>query len=170
MITVIYSTITGNTEKVAKSIYESLKVEKEIFNINDIAQKNFEKSDIIILCYWCSRGTADSKTLGFLDKVKNKKIIAVGTLGAYVESEHGQKMAERVKEKVMEKNEYIGKFVCRGKIDPKRTEKRLSLPKTDKHFLDEEGYKRHLSSRVHPTQEDLSNAIDVVQNILKDCM
>ncbi len=166
MITVVYSSLTGNTKRVAEAIFSSIEGDKEIIKINEVDSERLENSDKIISCYWCSRGTADPKTLEMIGSLKDKKIIAVGTLGAYEDSEHAMKMKQRVKIAVEENNIFLGEFVCRGKIAEERTERRMKLPKTDKHYLGEEGYQRHLSSRKHPTEDDLKNATETVHNIL----
>ncbi len=168
MITVIYSTITGNTKKVADAIYANIKEKKQIINIDEMNYKKIEQSTLIVLCYWCARGTADPKTLKVLERLNGYKIIAVGTLGTYVDSPHGLRMRERVKKHIEENNHFLGDFICRGKIAEERTERRRKLPTSHKHYLDDEGYKRHLSSRKHPTKEDLQNAENTVEKLLQE--
>ncbi len=167
MVTVVYSSLTGNTEKVARAIFSEIDSDKKIVKINDVNVNELNESDIIISCYWCARGTADKKTIDLIENLKGKKIIAVGTLGAYDDSEHALKMKSRVKELVEKENEFLGEFACRGKIAEERTERRRKLPQTDKHYLNEAGVQRHISSRVHPTEDDLKNAVVAVNKALE---
>lgn len=166
---VVYSSLTGNTKKVAQSIFDNLAEKKIFLNVCDIHnyKENFSNRDIFVICYWCRKGTADDMSLKFISSLENKKVIAVGTLGAYVESDHGQTMLKKVRETISEKNIFLGEFSCRGKIDPARTEKRRLLPIDSPHYLDEEGFDRHISSRKHPAEEDLKNAVNEVSKILR---
>lgn len=162
--TLVYSSLTGNTLKVAKAIYEAC---DEITNMYSVKDKDIhiDENDVLVVCYWNSKGTADVNTINFLKQQKGKKIIAVGTLGAYPDSEHAVRMKARVKQLIEENgNEWLADFCCQGKIDPARTERRLAIPEGQPHHLDEEGYKRHLESRKHPNEEDLRLAIEVVKN------
>lgn len=156
-IAIIYSSITGNTEKVAQAIYDSLPGEKYLFKtMHD--QYNVEEFDIILIGYWCRKTFMDTLSLNLLRQIKGKKVGAFGTAGMYPDSEYGYQCRARVKEVISLENEFIGEFLCQGKIPEERTQKRMVLPKDDPHYLDEEGVKRHLESRKHPDAQDLCNA------------
>ena len=158
-IALVCSSLTGNTKKVAVHI---LKENEEIQYMSDIEDVEFERLNMfqtIILCYWNIKGTADMKTQTLIQKLHQKKIILIGPLGAYPDSAHALRMKERVKDLCEESgNEVIASFCCQGKIDPKRTEKRRLIPKGQPHYLDEEGYQRHLESRKPPDEHDLGMA------------
>ena len=50
---VVYSTMTGNTEKVAKAIFEVIEEEKEIKNVAEIENSEYHKKfDKIIFGYY----------------------------------------------------------------------------------------------------------------------
>ena len=165
--TLVYSSLTGNTEKVAKAIKENVQGIEGLQKIETLSA-DIQDYDAYIVCYWNARGTADPKTLKFLASITNKKIIAIGTLGAYPTGEHAMRMKARVKEVIeSHHNTLIADFCCQGRIDPARTEKRRLIPKGEKHHLDEEGYKRHLESRLHPNELDFENAIAVVKQGMK---
>lgn len=166
MVQVIYSTLTGNTQKVAEAIYDSIDGDKHISNIKALELDKLSPRDVLVICYWCSRGTADADTTQLIKELSGFKIITAGTLGTYDDGREAAMMKERVREAVTAGNTYLGGFVCRGKIDPARTEKRRLIPKGQPHYLDDEGYKRHLSSRIHPTDKDLKNAQGFVNGIL----
>lgn len=163
---IVYSTVTGNAKKLADSVYENIEGCAEPRNIKDVEEAFLEDYGTYIFCYWCRRGTADPMTISLLEKMSNKEVIMLGTLGAYPDSPHGIGLKTRVQELVEKKNRLLGNYICQGKIDPARTEKRLKIPKGEPHHLDEEGYKRHLESRKHPDAQDLKNAILTVKDAL----
>lgn len=170
-VIIVYSTLTGNTQKVAEGIYDRIKqqqnIEIKITNLAD-SSEDMTPYDLVVLCYWCRRGTADPRTMAFIETVKDKKIIAIGTLGAYPNSPHGEMLKVNVKKLIEEKNIFIADFTCQGKIDPQRTQARLKIPKGQPHHLDEAGYQRHLESRKHPDMNDIENACQVVMEVLKN--
>jgi len=155
-IAVIFSSITGNTKKVAEAIYSILPEEKFIFQNPNI--ECLEKFDVILIGYWCYRCFMDPLSLALLKKITGKKVGAFGTAGVYPNSQAGIKCSERVKEAISSKNIFIGEFLCQGKIPEERTKKRMMLPKDNPHYLDVEGLKRHIESRNHPNEVDLENA------------
>ena len=101
---IIYSSKTGNTKKLAEAIYNTLPQNKcdyygTVDKIDDVL------SNVIYIGFWTEKGNADHLTIDFLNKLKNKKIFLFGTAG-YGESE-----------KYFEgSNTIIGTFMCQGKM------------------------------------------------------
>ncbi|VEU81192.1 flavodoxin family protein [Haploplasma axanthum] len=166
-IALIYSSLTGNTEKVAKAIFDSLPGEKALFR-NKKDNYNLDDFDIIIIGYWCRRTFMDPLSIDLVKKIKGKKVAAFGTAGMYPDSKYGELCRERVRNIIEEENEFIGDFLCQGKIPEERTNKRLNLPKDDPHYLDEEGLKRHIESRKHPNNEDFIAAQEAFRKIISN--
>ncbi len=166
-IGIVYSTLTGNSKKLADFIFENYQKKCDApVDIRHLDENALKAYDTLILCYWCKRGTADPLTVNLIQKLSGKKLIMIGTLGAYPDSPHGSKLKVNIRELVQTANTLLGNFTCQGKIDPARTEKRLLIPKGEPHHLDEEGYKRHLESRRHPDEADMQNALLSVHKAL----
>ncbi|HHQ8779924.1 TPA: flavodoxin family protein, partial [Clostridioides difficile] len=51
---ILYSSLTGNTKKIACSIYEAIQGKKEIKNISELVDDSidYENYDIVFLGYW----------------------------------------------------------------------------------------------------------------------
>ena len=77
---IIYSSKTGNTKKLAETIYNTLP-KNECDYYGEINKINEELSDVIYIGFWTEKGNADSLTLEFLKNLKNKKIFLFGTAG-----------------------------------------------------------------------------------------
>ena len=82
---IIYSSKTGNTKKLAEAIYNTLPQNKcdyygTVDKIDDVL------SNVIYIGFWTEKGNADHLTIDFLNKLRNKKIFLFGTAG-YGESE-----------------------------------------------------------------------------------
>ncbi|QTA37533.1 flavodoxin family protein [Thermosipho ferrireducens] len=166
-ILLTYSSRTGNTEKVAKAIYEVMP-EGTTFKKMKTVDELLEQHDFIILGCWIDRGTANKEALEFIKKVKNKKVAFFFTLGAYPDSKHAKDSADRIRNLLKENNnEVLGEFYCQGKIDPKLTEKFKSLPLDHPHTMTPERLKRHEEAAKHPDEKDLSRAKETFINIVK---
>ena len=77
---IIYSSKTGNTKKLAEAIYNTLPQNKcdyygTVDKIDDVL------SNVIYIGFWTEKGNADHLTIDFLNKLKNKKIFLFGTAG-----------------------------------------------------------------------------------------
>ncbi|MDN5341991.1 MAG: hypothetical protein PWP28_866 [Oceanotoga sp.] len=166
----IYSTLTGNTKKVAESIKEVMPENTDFISIDEAKNiENFDDYDFITIGYWVDRGTADKKTLEVLKNIKNKKIAFFFTLGAYPDSEHAQKCVDRFEELMKNNNnEVLGHFHCQGKIDPRLAEKFKNLPPDHPHAMNEERKKRHAEAAKHPNDEDFQKAKDTFLKILSN--
>ena len=56
---VTYSTLTGNTKKVAEAVFEAVSGEKEIMDIKSI--KETDGYDRILVGYWVDKGDANEE-------------------------------------------------------------------------------------------------------------
>lgn len=168
---IIYtSSITGNTRKVMDHIATGIEEVGQIERYNTAlwAADPFELSeaDLHIVGFWCRRGSLDDASLQLLKALAGKNVLLIGTLGNYPDSPYGKRVIERVNE-VATSCKRLGTFLCQGKIEESRTEKRRSLPKDHIHYLDDRGYQRHLDSRSHPDSKDLEDALSYVRSILQ---
>ena len=115
---VTYSTLTGNTKKVAEAVFEAVSGEKEIMDIKSI--KETDGYDRILVGYWVDKGDANEEAKKFMETLKNKKVGTFGTLGAYPDSEHAQKCVEKISGALKANNNMVvAEFICQGAIDPK---------------------------------------------------
>ena len=162
---IIYSSATGNTKKVA---YEILKGMPEGTKIYDLKELNDEvNDDNLILGYWVDRAQPNKEMLHFMETLSNKNIITFGTLGAYPDSEHGQITKKNVTEILEKNNTVLGNFLCQGKINPKITEMFKKASADSPHQMTEERLKRHAEAAKHPNEEDFEAARDFVKQILE---
>lgn len=120
-VQVIYSSLTGCTEKVANAIFNGINVEqKTIHNLKDGAP--VLDGDIILLGYWCNIGGPNDEMKAFLQTVKGKAVGIFCTLGYYADSVHARDTVEAGLKLVQENNEIIGSFVCNGAVAHTQTD------------------------------------------------
>lgn len=126
---VVYSSKTGNTKKLAEAIVEGLP--KEACEYFGEAKTTELTSDTIFLGFWTDKGTADSETLTILKNLKGKQIFLFGTAGFGGSESYFQRILNTVRESVDSSNTIIGSFMCQGKMPPsvkERYEKMKLLP------------------------------------------
>lgn len=150
------SSVTGNTKKLAQHLLNHLPIQYEFI---DLHKSQPLIDEYVILFFWCRRSNMDPLTLKVLSNLRNCHIIAMGTMGSYPDSKYGSHVRELVEESIRTDNFFDGIYLCRGAIDPVRTMKRRNLPVTSPHYLDDASYERHLSSRGHPDEKDLAQAL-----------
>ncbi|MBE5983628.1 MAG: hypothetical protein E7248_10065 [Paenibacillaceae bacterium] len=165
-IYVYLSSLTGNTEKLAKGVLEKLSRKTGSFSLhdNEFLTSSAGIGKLVVLFFWCRRGNLDYNSQMFLEHCKNKKIIAVGTMGGYPSSEYGNKVKKAIFQSISQNNICMGVFLSQGKIDIQRTEYRKKLPPEHPHFLDEKGIRRHEESRKHPDEADIECARLFLEN------
>ncbi len=154
---IVYSSLTGNTKKVAEACKSIANEEWDILAVNqDI---DVDKYDTITLGFWVDKGTADQKSLELIKKIKNKRIAFFATLGAYPDSDHAMKTLDRVETLFKENgNEVHSSFICQGAIDPKLIDWMRKLPNEHPHSPNEDRIKRWEEASKHPNEKDFADA------------
>lgn len=161
MISVIYSSKTGNTKMVAAAIAETIGVKAE-----SITETDLSCSDII-LGFWVDKSTVGPEMMGFLPKLHNKRIILFATLGAPIK-EYADKCIMNAAKLIPEDNEILPlSFFCQGKIDPELIKMFEKLPPDNPHALTPENRARFEAASKHPDEKDLLNAADFAKKAAK---
>lgn len=158
---ILYSSLTGNTKKVAEYLAKKLK-NNGIYNIDNLDPSKIEKEDKIIFCAWNYTGIFNKEAQEFIDKIKDKNIYFVGTMGSNPNSDHGEKSLEKAKNFIEKQNHYLGGVYILGKITVDEAERGK-----EKELFSEKFYNIWLKSQDHPNQEDLDFVLKKVKKELK---
>jgi flavodoxin len=158
-VLVIYYSQTGNTEKVARAIFDALQCEKEIKAMDaDVDVRGYE----LIFCgFPVQAHSVPVKASPFLKKLaKDQKVAFFTTHGSL----RGGKFPQQALEDALgmtKQTKVIGTFGCRGKVKPEMIN---ALAKKLEHeaWIDE----AH-NAHEHPTAADLRDAADFAQEIIK---
>lgn len=107
--------------------------------------------------------------LKFMEKLQGRKVITLGTLGAYPYSPHAKETIENTNNILKEKNEVLGNFLCQGRIDPRITEIFMkSGGPNGVHKMTEERIKKHRDAATQPDEKDFKTAQEFVKDIIKN--
>jgi flavodoxin len=155
---VLYSSQSGNTKKLADSIYATLPSDKKISPI-DKAPGLLSDFDFIAVGFWFQGGKPDPKTARFLPQLKNIKIFLFATHGAAKGSVHAQQGMAAAKELAAGAT-VVGTFSCQGEVNPKVLETAAAKPEKPPWLHDAPG------AIGHPDQNDLSELRQLIAELV----
>lgn len=161
---VVYSSLTGNTKKVAEAV-QSVIPNCDIFPVEN-APENLDDYYFVSVGYWVDRGLPDAKSKKFIKSLKNMNVALFGTLGAYPDSPHALgciRDSEAMLKKEGSNNNVLGSFLCLGKIDPKLIDY-MGKFMGDTHPVTPERKERLLQAQTHPDENDLEQVKAVFKN------
>ncbi|MBN1969095.1 MAG: flavodoxin [Candidatus Delongbacteria bacterium] len=165
-IALIYSSLTGNTEKIAKAILSVLPANTDCIKLCGIKKPDLKNYDLLILGTWIDKGTADPFILELAKDIKDKKIVFFFTLGAYPDSKHADDCTMNLTELFTKNgNLVLGNYHCQGAVDPKLIEKFKRLPADHPHALTDERLKRYEEAAKHPDEKDMNKAKQFIKNL-----
>lgn len=154
-IAIVYKSLTGNTELVAKAVKEAVKGEVVYFG----EPKECPDADFYFVGSWTDKGMCCKETAEFLKTLKNKKIAYFGTAGFGGSEEYYHALSERVKSMISSSNEMTDSFFCQGKMPISVRERYVSMltehPEDKKLEVSIQNFDEALS---HPNAADLANA------------
>lgn len=153
---IIYSSGTGNTAKLAYGIRAIFSDNTHIFPIEQAPTCG--SADLYLLGFWVRRGAPDSRMASYMAQLRHKHVAFFGTLGAYPNSPHAQKVLENTTN-LLHENTLLGSFLCQGKIHNSlanamqaNTRLRSSHPMTPERIA------RHKEAAKHPNADDIHAA------------
>jgi flavodoxin len=163
-VLVTYSTLTGNTKKLAEGIYEGITAEeKAIMPMGEVSGTELDSSDIVLAGYWVDKGGPNKEAQEFLLRLSGKKIGLFATLGFWPDTEHGWNSLMKGEELVKEKNKVIARYVCQGKLGDDMIAMFSKLPADNPHAITEEKLRRYEVAKKHPSATDIAHAVEVFE-------
>ena len=158
-ILVTYYTKTGNTKKVAESIYQALaKNDKELKSMKEV--EGIEGYDLIFCGFPVHAHSVPVFAQNFLKKIPpSAKVALFSTHGAQRE---GQMPKEAIRNAIgLVKGEVLGSFTCRGEVEQEVIDDLVNRPE-HRAWAMEAG-----SAQSHPDSADLEDAQFFAKNIVR---
>ncbi len=117
---VTYSSQTGNTRKLAQTVFDCLTCEKSIHPVeNAPAPDGF---DLVVVGFWLKAGKPDPTSIEYLKRVGRTDVFLLATHGAAADSEHARQAMDYAKS-LLAAARIRGAFNCAGEVDPAILEK-----------------------------------------------
>ncbi|QDR78989.1 flavodoxin family protein [Sporomusa termitida] len=165
---IAYSSLTGNTRKVAAAIQAVFGPAADLYPVESAPSP--AEYDFVVVGFWVDKGTADKKAQDFLKTIANKPVALFATLGAYPDSEHAADSLKNAAAFLAGSNRLAGTFICQGKIDPRLIEQFKNMPANHPHALTPERLARYEEAAKHPDSADLQAAQAVFTDIKRQWM
>ena len=159
---IVFSSSTGNTKKLADAVYEILPKDKcDYFGEND---SKIPPSDLLYIGFWTDKGSADTKTLELLAKLKNKKIFLFGTAGFGGSDVYFEKILGQVKQSIDSINAVIGEYMCQGKMPQSVRERYVKMKENPEHPANLDMLIANFDCALsHPDMDDLEKLKKIIK-------
>ncbi len=148
---IVYSSRTGNTRRLAQSLLEVLPAEGCLYQ-GPVGEQALA-AERIYIGFWTDKGTCDGDTAEFLAGLTHQQVFLFGTAGfggspAYLES-----ILNRVRELLPPGVRYLGGFMCQGEM-PSAVRKRYeAMEDSPRRSAMLENFDRAVG---HPDGEDIN--------------
>lgn len=152
---VVYTSLTGNTKKVAEAVAAALPG-AELFPVKDAPDP--AAYDFVAMGFWVDKGLPNKEAGEYMRRIAGKKVFTFFTLGASAASLHAKTCAEAAPKAYGEGTLQLGAYWCQGAIDPKLIEWMKKLPEGNPHAPTPEAQKRWAEAAKHPDAADLGAA------------
>lgn len=152
---VVYSSRTGNTEKIAIEIFGALPGKSK--DIQRLEEQNGE-AETYFVGFWNDKGICGREVIEFLEKLHGKQVAIFGTCGMGQDAEYCRQVSKRVEALIPEDNRYLGSFLCPGRMAPQVLERyRMMQTKQDSPWI-RRMIRLYEEAMLHPDGDDLAGA------------
>lgn len=162
---VIYTSQTGNTQKLAMEIFAAIPdSSKDCCRTGEFTPE--KDAGVYFVGFWTDRGTCSMEVIDFLGGLHGKKIALFGTCGMGANQEYYHKIEEQVKVFIPEDNEYLGAFLCQGKMPIQVRNKYKAMENESNAAQMEMMLQNFDEALLHPDQADFDRARAFVRSVL----
>ena len=167
---IVYTSKSGNTEKLALAIKEAANGEcLQCVKANAVDNAKVNDSDIVFVGAGSYKGTCDEAAGKFMETLKNKKVFLFMTVGYGDNQAYYDKMLNPAKTFIDSSNTIIVTYACQGQWiegQKKNLENMLAKAATDDEKKVIEGkLANHSNAMGHPNTEDLNKLKDIVKSL-----
>ena len=161
---IVYSSRTGNTEKICRAAAEVIPG-CDVFPVGDAPAP--DGYDLVGVGYWVDKGMPDKDAAAYLERLSGVRVALFGTLGAWPDSDHARECIVKGEALLEGRNNTVfGTFLCQGKVDPRIVEMMQKMG--DKvHPMTEERTARLAEAAKHPDENDCENARAFLRGVLE---
>ncbi|HCW54118.1 MAG TPA: hypothetical protein DG753_10345 [Clostridium sp.] len=153
---VVYSSITGNTKKLAESIKNKI-TECYFGKPSDEALS----ADTIFLGFWTTKNSCSPDVQSFIEKLSGKNLFIFGTAGYNNTKEYFEEILSNAKSHVPSSNTIIGTYMCQGKV----SDTKQDMIKKDKPEMYEAIKDNLAESAHHPNEDDIKALISEIDKL-----
>lgn len=155
---VTYYSQTGNTEKLARAIYEAIHVEKELSPIQDV--QDLRGYDIIFVGFPVHAHSVPAKVLPFFKNLPDGQNLALFCTHGSLRGGHLPKQAIEQALGLALRAKVVGTFGVRGKVHPRVIDELLKMAEHRAWAEEAQG------ACEHPSEADFSDGREFARGVL----
>lgn len=153
-VVILYSSVTGNTRRVAEALAASSG--DPLLDVRHLDA--LPDAGVLALGFWVRRGQPDETSQRAWRSLRGRSVFYFGTLGAWPSSDHARRCRKAAESLLCGGgNRCLGGFLCQGRVDPHMLA--LSAHKGT-HPLTEERRARLAEAARHPDATDCAAAVE----------
>lgn len=163
---VLYQSETGNTRKVAATIFSHLPGNsKDLIDIT--TEKPLPEAEVYFIGFCIHHGTCSIQISDFLESLSDKQIALFGTCGSGECTDYYTQIEKNVSAWIESDNRYLGTFLCQGKM-PQVIRQKWERMRTDSNADKYSTLLQNFDNALpHPDSLDLEHAKVFTDKILK---
>lgn len=162
---VVYSSETGNTQKIAAAIFAAIPGESK--DMQHVREYQGKDADTYFVGFWTDKGDCDTQVANLLSGLHGKRIALFGTCGMGRDSAYYDQIVRQVKSWIAPDNVYEGAFICQGKM-PMQVRKHYESQSAN--GADETLMKLMIrnfdEALLHPDRTDLIEAAEFARRVM----
>lgn len=163
---VVYSSKTGNTKQVATEIFSALPGMSK--DMQDLEEYNGKDADTFFVGFWTNRGTCDMSVIDFISELHGKKIALFGTCGFGGDKEYYKSIEQKVSVWIPDDCEYLGTFMCQGKMPMQVREKyEIFMEDPKQEVWRKKMLQNFDEALLHPNETDFENAREFANKVIE---
>lgn len=114
---IVFSSLTGNTELVARRIRKRLGEDGCVyFGSPEGASEQARGAKLVCVGTWTDRGAATPEVTDFLKSLEGTRVFLFGTCGFGGSEEYFNQVLTRIRDVMPSSCELVGSFMCQGKM------------------------------------------------------
>jgi hypothetical protein len=117
--------------------------------------------------FWNNRGTCKTEVLDFLSDLHGKRVALFGTCGLSGNKEYFKQVEKQVAVFLPDDNEYLGCFLCGGRMAPRVLEKYRQMQAIHDTPQIRAMISAYEDGMLHPNEQDFKDAVEFVESALK---
>ena len=156
---IVYSSRTGNTSQLARTISEALPPEDCLYF--GPPSPEARRAPRLYVGFWTDRGTCDGATRAFLTTLSDQEVFLFGTAGFGGAPAYFEQILSSVQANVPASVRILGRYMCQGKMPQAVRQRYEAMEDGPRRAAMLENFDRALS---HPDQFDLNRLSALIRN------
>jgi len=138
---------------------------KDIVSLEEL---HGEEADTYFVGFWNNRGTCKTEVLYLLSDLHGKRVALFGTCGLSGNKEYFKQVEKQVSVFLPDDNEYLGCFMCGGKMAPQILEKYRQMQAIHDTPQIRAMISAYEDGMLHPNEQDFKDAEEFVKSVLRE--